>query len=366
MKRERLIIKTSFIGIIFNIILVVFKLVVGIFVNSIAIILDGINNLTDAISALATIIGTKLASKSPDRKHPYGHGRIEYFTSIIIATFIIFAGIIAMKESIIKIINPGNVEYSYVSLIIICIAIISKLIFSKYVKKVGVKIESHSLIAVSTDALMDSILSLTTLIAGILNITLNVSIEGYLGVVISLFIIRSGISIFKESMDIMIGKRFDKKITDKIKKEITSFKEVINVCDLSLHNYGPNKTVGTAHIEIMCDTSASKIHTLTRMIIVDIYEKYGVFMTIGIYASNTDLKSKEIKNYLQKILKEYGSVKQLHGFYIDYETNNIYFDLIIDFDCNNKSGIKDIIITKMKLKYPEYEYNVIIDDDISD
>ncbi len=366
MNREKVIIRTSFIGIIFNTVLVIFKLIVGILANSIAIILDGINNMTDAISALATIIGTKIASKSPDRNHPYGHGRIEYFTSIIIATFIIIAGILAMKESVIKIINPGNVDYSIISLIIIAVAVISKFIFGKLVKKQGIKIESHSLIAVGVDAIMDSILSLTTLLAGILNILFNLEIEGYLGIIISLFIIKSGISIFKDSMDIMIGKRFDKTLTDKIKKEIIGYKEVINVCDLSLHNYGPNKTVGTVHIEIDCDTVASKIHTLTRKISSNIYEKYKIFMTIGIYASNKDDKSKEIKEYLNKILDEYEYIKQLHGFYIDYDNNDIYFDLIIDFDCNNKKDIKDIIIAKMRLKYPEFNYNVIIDDDISD
>ena len=366
MNRERVIIKTSFIGIIFNIILVIFKLIVGILSNSIAIILDAVNNLTDAISEVATIIGTKLANKSPDRKHPFGHGRIEYFTSIIIATFIIIAGILAMKESITKIIAPGSVDYSVISLIVIGVAVISKFIFGKLVKKVGMKIESHSLIAVGVDALMDSVLSLTTFIAGILNILFSLNIEGYLGVVISLFIIKSGIGIFHDAMDIMIGKRFDKTLTDKIKKEIISYKEVLNVCDLSLHNYGPNKTVGTVHIEIDCDTVASKIHTLTRSISASIYDKYGIFMTIGIYASNTDGKSKEIKGYLNKILKEYDYIKQLHGFYIDYDTNNIYFDLIIDFGCNNKVDIKDIIISKMKLKYSSFNYNVIIDDDISD
>lgn len=366
MDREKIIIRTSFIGIMFNTILVIFKMIIGLLTNSIAIILDAVNNLTDAISEVATIIGTKLASKSPDREHPYGHGRIEYFTSIIIATFIIITGILAMKESVVKIINPGNVDYSYISLIIIGIAVMSKFIFGRLVKRLGKKIESYSLIAVGIDALMDSILSLTTLIAGIINIIFNLSIEGYLGILISLFIIKSGISIFMDSMDIMIGKRFDKNLTDKIKHLILGYEEVINVCDLSLHNYGPNKIVGTVHVEVDCDTRASEIHTLTHSISCCIYEKYGIFMTIGIYASNKDDKSREIKNYLNKVLSNFQCIKQLHGFYIDYETNNMYFDLIIDFDCNNKIDIKDVIISKMKSKYPEFEYNVIIDDDISD
>ena len=179
MNREKIIIKTSFIGIIFNITLVIFKLIIGILANSIAIVLDAVNNITDAISEVATIIGTKLASKRPDRKHPFGHGRIEYFTSIIIATFIIIAGVFAMKESVIKIINPDSVDYSFLSLVIIAVAVISKFIFGKLVKKVGIKIESHSLIAVGVDAIMDSILSLTTLVAAILNILFNLNINRY-------------------------------------------------------------------------------------------------------------------------------------------------------------------------------------------
>lgn len=366
MEREKIIIKTSYVGILCNTILVLFKMIVGFFVNSIAIVLDAVNNLTDVVSNIATIIGTNLASKSPDREHPFGHGRIEYFTSIIIATFIIIAGIIAFKESIVKIFNPADTRYSYLSLIIIIISVITKFIFGTVVKKIGININSHSLVATGVDAFYDSILSLTTFVAGILNIIFSLNIEGYLGIIISIFIIKSGYSIFKESMDIMIGKRFDKDLTDKIKRRIKSYNEVISVCDLSLHNYGPNKTIGNVHIEINDDMSASKIHTLTRKISVDIYNKFGIYMTIGIYASNTDKKSKMIKDYLIKILSSYKCIKQLHGFYVDYTNNSIYFDLIIDFDCNNSDIIKDNIITKMKIKYKDFDYNVIIDDDISE
>lgn len=366
MNREKIIIRTSFIGIIFNVVLVVFKMIIGFIVGSIAIILDGVNNLTDTISSMSTIIGTKIAAKSPDYNHPYGHGRVEYFTSIFISFLIILLGLISIKESIMKIIDPSSTNYTYIALFIIAIASLSKLVFSKYVKRIGKSINSGSLIAVSTDALMDAILTLSTLIAGILNLIFKINIEGYLGIIISIFIIKSGFGIFKEAMDVIIGKRFDKKYTDKIKKFISSYKEVINVCDLSLHNYGPNKTVGHVHIVIMDNIKASDIHALERKISVDIYNKFDILMTIGIYAYNSDSKSKKVKEYLDEILKEYSQIKQIHGFYIDYKNSVIYFDLIIDFDCNNKDDIKDIIIDKMKLKYPKYEFSVIIDDDISD
>jgi divalent metal cation (Fe/Co/Zn/Cd) transporter len=135
---------------------------------------------------------------------------------------------------------------------------------------------------------------------------------------------------------------------------------------LSLHNYGPNKTVGNVHVVIMDNVKASDIHALERKISVDIYNKFDIFMTIGIYAYNSDDKSKKINEYLKNIIKEYSSIKQIHGFYVDYKNSTIYFDLIIDFDCSNKVDVKNIIIDKMKLKYPKYEFSVIIDDDISD
>lgn len=366
MNRDKIIIKTSFIGIIFNIILVIFKMIVGLIVGSIAIILDGVNNLTDTISSISTIIGTKIAAKSPDYNHPYGHGRVEYFTSIFISFLIILLGLVSIKESVIKIINPTSTNYTFIALLVIAVASLSKLIYGKYVKKIGKSINSGSLIAVSLDAFMDALLTLSTLIAGILNMLFKINIEGYLGIIISIVIIRSGVSIFKEAMDIIIGKRFDKKYTDKIKKFINSYSEVINVCDLSLHNYGPNKTVGNVHVVIMDNVKASDIHALERKISVDIYNRFDIFMTIGIYAYNSDDKSKKINEYLKNIIKEYSSIKQIHGFYVDYKNSTIYFDLIIDFDCSNKVDVKNIIIDKMKLKYPKYEFSVIIDDDISD
>lgn len=143
MDRNKVIIKTSILGIIVNVILVAFKATVGFIVNSIAIILDAVNNLTDALSSIITIVGTKLSNKAPDKKHPYGYGRIEYFTSVIISAIVLFAGITAGKESIIKILHPEEADYSIISLIIIAVAVVVKFVFGKYVKKVGKKVNSR-------------------------------------------------------------------------------------------------------------------------------------------------------------------------------------------------------------------------------
>lgn len=366
MEREKKIIKTSILGILVNIGLVAFKSIVGVIVNSIAIILDAVNNLTDVISSIVTIIGTKLANKAPDKEHPFGHGRIEYFTAAIVSSIVLLAGIVAIKESIEKIINPADTNYSMISLVIIAVAVVVKFVFGRYVKKVGKRINSQSLIASGQDAFMDSVLSFTTLVAAIINYIWHLNLEGYLGVIIGIVIIKSAIEILKETVNEMIGQRADNEIAKKIKTEVNSYKEVQGAYDLTLHNYGPSKTIATVHIQVRDDMTANEIHALTREISTKIFEKYGIITTIGIYAANDKGEFAEIKKELVNSIKEYKDIKQVHGFYVDKENNNVYFDLIIDFECENPEKVKEQIIDRLKNKYPKYEYNVILDADFSD
>ena len=365
MDRNKKIIKTSIIGIVTNAILVGFKMTVGLIANSIAIVLDAVNNLTDVLSSLITIIGTKLANKKPDKEHPYGHGRIEYFTSVIIGAIILFAGIMAIKESVLKIINPGETDYSVISLVIIAVAVLTKIILGRYVKSVGKKVDSQSLVASGQDALMDAVLSFTTLIAGILNFIWHFTIEGYLGVVIGIFIIKASYEILKESVNSILGVRADGDLSKKLKERINQFPEVQGTYDLNLHNYGPANTIASAHIQVRNDMTAEEIHILTREIEYAIYSEFKIVLTLGIYAANDKGEYGEIKKELNSIIKNYKDVLQVHGFYVDKE-KNIFFDLIIDFKAEDKEKIKDEISAKMKEKYPNYNCNIIIDLDITD
>lgn len=365
MDRKKIIIKTSILGIIVNLVLVAFKAIIGFLVNSIAIILDAVNNLTDALSSVITIIGTKLANKQPDKKHPYGHGRIEYFTSVIIAAIVLFAGASAIKESFLKIIDPGETDYSLVSMLIIAVAVVVKFVFGRYVKNTGKKVNSQSLVASGQDAFMDAVLSFTTLIAAIINYVWHLSLEGYLGVIIGLFIIKSSIEILREAVDSILGVRADGELSKKLKEKINSFQDVQGTYDLNLHNYGPSSIIASAHIQVRNDMTAEEIHILTREIEYLIYGEFGIALTLGIYAANDSGEYGEIKRELGKILKDYKSVLQVHGFYVD-KKDNVYFDLIIDFEENNREQIKNEIVDKLKQRYPKYNYNVIIDSDITD
>lgn len=213
---------------------------------------------------------------------------------------------------------------------------------------------------------MDAVLSFTTLVAGILNYIWHLSIEGYLGVIIGLFIIKSAISMLKETVNTLIGEREDKEFTDKIKKKVCTYKEVQGAYDLSLHNYGPSRIIGTVHIQVRDDMTAEEIHKLTKQMTIDIYKEFGIIMTIGIYAANESSEFADIKKELANIVEEKQEVKQVHGFYVDKTNNNVYFDLIIDFEAESQEKIRDEIISKLKEKFPEYNFIIILDADISD
>ena len=366
MERNNKIVKISFLGIVVNILLVVFKATAGILVNSIAIILDAVNNLSDALSSMITIIGTKLSEKAPDKKHPYGHGRIEYFTSIIIAIIVLMAGIMALKEAIEKTINPEPANYSKTSLIIVVVAIFVKVLLGRFFKNEGKKLNSQSLIASGTDASMDALVSFSTLVTAIISLIWNLNLEGIVGIGISLIIIKSSIDILRDTITIMIGIRADSELTNKIKERINEFDEVQGVYDLDLHSYGPSKMVGSLHIQVRDDMTAKEIHKLARTITIEIIREFGIILTIGIYAANDEGEFGEIKQQLRKIIDEYEEILQMHGFYVDEETQNIYFDLIIDFKEKNPNEIKNEIINRIHEKYPKYNYNVILDVDVTD
>ena len=335
MSRQDKIIKTSIIGIVVNLILVAFKAVVGIMTNSIAITLDAVNNLTDALSSIITIIGTKLAGKAPDKNHPYGYGRIEYFSSVIIAAIVLWAGITALMESWPKIFTPDVTNYTTVSLIIIAVAVAVKFVLGQYVKGVGKDINSQALVASGSDAFFDAILSLSTLVAAIISIFFHISLEGILGVIIAIVIIKASIDMLRETMDSMIGARVDPELSQNIKESIREVPGVYGVYDLSLHNYGPEDMQGSVHIEIDDNLTAVEIQKLTRQISAKIYKEFSIILTVGIYAHNDSYKN--IRDDLYNIASRYDEVLEIHGFIVYEDENLITFDMIVDFDADREA-----------------------------
>ena len=366
--REIVVVKTSIISIIANIILAGFKAFVGFLANSIAIISDAINNLSDALSSIITIVGTKLAGKKADKKHPYEYGRIEYMTPLIVSAIVLYAGITSLIESIKKIINPEESDYSTITLIILVAAIAVKFILGLYVKKKGKEVNSDSLVASGTDAFNDGILSISVLLSAIIYIIFNISLEAYVGILLSVFIIKTGLELVKESVDNMIGIRIESDLARSIKKEISKEKDVEGVFDLVLNDYGPDKYLGSVHIEVKDTMTVSDLDIISRRITKNIMEKYGVILhTIGVYSINTkDKKIMKIKKEIQDIVFSHKGILQMHGFYYNENEKIISFDIIIDFNIKNREEIFKEIYDKIKNKYNDYNINITLDIDISD
>ena len=301
--REKTVIRTSIISIVSNILLAGFKAFVGFLANSIAIISDAVNNLSDALSSIITIVGTKLAGKAPDKKHPYGYGRIEYMTSLVVSAIVLYAGITSLIESVKKIIHPEVSDYSSITLIVLSAGILVKFILGIYVKKKGKEVNSDSLVASGSDAFNDAILSISVLASAIIYMLFNISLEAYVGAVLSLFIIKSGLELIKESVDNMLGLRVESDLAKAIKREITKEKDIQGAYDLILNDYGPDRYLGSVHIEVADTLTVAEIDKISRRITKTIMQKYGVILhTIGVYSVNT--KDKKVIA-TKHILSEY-------------------------------------------------------------
>ena len=366
--REKKIIQTSILGIAANILLASFKALVGLFSNSVAIILDAVNNLSDALSSLITIIGTKLASREPDRKHPLGHGRIEYLSAIIIGAIVVYAGIAALVESIKKIFDPLTPDYSAATLSVVALAIVVKILLGRYFVKVGKQVSSDSLEASGKDAMSDAILSASTLLAAVFFIITGISIEAYLAAIISLFIIKAGLDILRDTTSEILGERIDSETARNIRECICEFPDVYGVYDLVIHNYGPDTLVGSAHIEVPDTMTADEIDLMIRRITEKVYTTYGIAMTgLSIYSMNTkDEEAAQMRDEITKMALAEEYVLQLHGFYINKKDRTIRFDLVLDFDAPDKGEICRRIRDNVSALHPEYDIYVNPDYDIAD
>ncbi|MBQ8942051.1 MAG: cation transporter [Firmicutes bacterium] len=367
-EREKTIIRTSIIGILANVFLAAFKAAVGVLSHSIAVVMDAVNNLSDAASSVITIVGTRLAAKEPDREHPFGYGRTEYMSALVISLIIMYAGVTSFIESVKKIITPETPDYSVVSIIIIAVGVVVKIALGKYVKTVGERVNSDSLVNSGEDASMDAIISASTLVAAFIFIFTKVSLEAWLGAVISVFIIKSGFEMIGETLSDILGRRADAELAREIKETVVSFPEVSGAYDLVLNNYGPGRFNGSVHIEVPDTKSAIELDELIRRITLAVMEKHGVILTaIGVYSLNT--QDKEAAEMCEKIRAELTSdpnILQMHGFYVNRDNKTMRFDIIISFDAQNRRETFNNAVAKIQAMYPDYEIQAAMDTDFSE
>ena len=366
--REKQIIRTSIIGIGTNVALAGFKAAVGLLTNSIAIVLDAVNNISDAGSSLITIIGTKLAGKQPDKKHPFGHGRVEYLSALLISVIVLYAGITSLIESIKEILHPSSPEYTTVSLVIVGVAVLVKIILGRYVKGVGEKVNSDSLVNSGTDAMLDSVISASTLVAAIVYLTTRISLEAWLGAIISIVIIKSGIDMLRETISQLLGESVDAEFARAIKKTVLSFPDVTGAYDLVLNNYGPDAYNGSIHIEVPDTYTASELDELIRSITMKVYEEHQVILTaVGVYSVNTgENEAARMRDRIYEEVRAHQYVNQVHGFYVNEEKKTIRFDVVVSFDAPDRRKVWAEVCEKVQQMYPDYTLMVAMDSDFSE
>ena len=366
--REKIIIKTSLIGIIANVFLAAFKAVVGLMSISIAIVLDAVNNISDAGSSLITIVGTKLAGKEPDKKHPFGYGRIEYLSAMIISVIVLYAGITSFVESVKQIIHPETPDYNAVSLIIVAVAVVVKILLGRYVKGVGEKVHSDSLINSGEDATLDAVISASTLVAAGIFLIFHVSLEAWLGAIISLVIIKSGVEMLRDTVSQILGERNDTELARSIYATVMSFPNVQGAYDLVLNNYGPDTWNGSIHIEVPDTYSASQLDQLIREITMKVLSDHHVLLTaIGVYSVNTqDEEVIRTREQVRKIVFAHEHVLQMHGFYLLKEQKAMRFDIVISFDAKDRREVYANVIADVRKAFPDYELQVAMDTDFTE
>lgn len=370
--REKRIINTSWAGVAVNLTLSAFKAATGLIANSIAIVLDAINNLSDAFSATVTIIGMKVAGKPADKEHPYGHGRAEYFTAVVIAAVIIVAGVTSFIESSKKIIHPEPAEYTTATLIVLVTAILAKIFLGRWVKKVGEEVNSESLVATGADALFDALITSATLVAALCGLFFGdkidkIPIDGILGALISLVIMKAGYEMIMKPINELMGERIPAGLTKAIKADICMIPPVLGAYDLQLHNYGPEQIIGAVNIAIPEEMTAKQIHFLAQKIKETIQEKYGVLLTIGIYAVITaDREIVQMQESITSMVEALPGVLQAHGMFIDLENKRLSFDIVIDFSVKDIPALKKNIAEGIEKRFPGFSVQVHIDKDYSD
>ena len=367
LNRDRIIVRTSIIGILTNVLLAGFKAAVGLLSNSIAVILDAVNNLSDALSSVITIVGTKLAGRLPDKKHPLGYGRIEYLSALIVSAIVLYAGITSFIESVKKIIHPEKAEYTVVSLVIIAVAVVVKLILGSFVKAQGKAANSGALVASGSDAMFDAILSASVLASAVIFMLTGISLEAYVGVAISVVIIKAGIEMMTETLDDILGQRADAETSIAIKRILNEEPEVRGAYDLVLNNYGPDKNIGSVHLELPDTMTVEQVDELTRRVQAKVLNETGVILTgVGVYSYNTkNDEAAKIRNTIQKLVLSHDWALQFHGFYVDIKKKSLRFDVVMSFEIDPKDGL-DTLYKEVREAYPDYDIYIAPDVDVSD
>ncbi len=359
----------SAIGITANALLSVMKLLVGIFTHSIAITADAVNNIADAASAVITLIGCRLAAKPADKEHPYGHQRIEYITALIISLFITVIGVEFFTGAIDAIRNPTDTQYTAAALIILAVSVLVKLWLSFFCRAVGKHIESGALLATASDSRNDMLSTAVILIGALISRFAGVNLDGFLGLAVACYIIKSGVDLIMETSDPLLGTAPSREMVDSIAKRLLNYDGVLGFHDLVVHNYGPGRCFASVHVEVPAEQDILISHDIIDNIEFDFLRELDIHLVIHldpIVTSDEELAElrREVEGILTVVALECDVPLSMHDFRIvrGHTHTNLLFDVVVPFECRlSDREIIERLEEKIRLLSSDYHAVIICD-----
>jgi len=356
------------VGILMNFLLFGFKLAIGLLTSSIAVMADAFNNLSDMASSIVTIIGFKLSSVPPDEEHPFGHGRLEYISALVVAFMVMLVGVQFIKSSFERILNPVPIKFEIIPFIILLISILIKIWLSRFNNFIGKKIDSSALKAAALDAMGDVVTSSCVVLSFLAAKFTSIPIDGYVGIVVALLILYAGFSLVKDTINPLLGEAPDEELVNSIIDGLMSYDMVIGVHDLIIHNYGVGKSIASIHAEIPSDKDILDIHEIIDTAERELSEKLKIYLVIHMDPVNVqDEEIYETRQELEDMLKQNPYILSIHDFRIvgKGERKNLIFDVVVDPNELDRNVTKDEIkknITKLvKEAHPCYGCIIGID-----
>lgn len=363
--RRRYGILCGSVGVALNILLSLGKFIAGLSVNSIAVIADAANNLSDAGSSVITMAGFKLAGQKPDPAHPFGHGRIEYISGLIVSMAILLMGFELLKTSVEKIFSPEETVFSIAAIVILCASIAVKLYIFFYNKKIAARINSSAMAATATDSISDCLATAATLLSIILSAATGINLDGYCGVIVALFILFAGFKAAKDTVNPLLGQKPDPEFVKQIEKTVLSHEEVVGIHDLVVHDYGPGRIMISLHAEVSDKENILKIHDVIDNIEKELQKKLECHAVIHMDPISTDDENTlKLKKEINEIVKKENPEFSIHDFRVvagDTHTN-IIFDLLMPYGISDdEETIKKKIDDEVKKLNKNYFTVIEID-----
>ena len=363
--RDKVIRGNSLLSIILNSIMAAVKIIIGLISGSVAIVSDGINNAGDILSSFVTMLGNILAKRRPTHSHPLGFGRIEYLSALIVSFIILFAGFELLSSSISKIIEPTEMDMSQMMVLIIIVTIFMKLFLWKMNSKAAVKTDSDALRASATDSLIDALSSSVTVLAVIISYVAPINLDGWAGLVVSLFILYSGIKNILITVSSIVGERPEKSTVNEIRAIINRHPPLHGGYDIQIHSYGPTRSVGTCTVEVPSEAKGEEIFDAMTEAQIEIMDELGIYFTFGMYAVNDSNPTVRLmKSEVMKVLKSVSpSVIGMHAFHVHFNDSRVHFDVVVDFNLKDISDFRKRATVALEKEFPTYSFQFNIDPD---